>query len=170
MKRDLFGAARLLVVATLALGAVAAFGPGRIGLAVRIYALLLCAVALSLALAALRRAYPRASALRPARAGVDARRRPPPSLARLEHETAIGVAGSFDLHRRLAPRLRRIALGLLAARRRISLDGEPGTARAALGDETWELVRQDRPRPVDRLARGVPPATLARVVDSLERL
>lgn len=170
MRRDLFGAARLLATPTLAVAIVLAFLPGRAGIAVRIYALVLCAVALALALAALRRAYPSASPLRPAVASADRRPRPPSSLARLEHETAIGVAGAFDLHRRLVPRLRSLAAGLLATRRRVSLDGDPGTAREALGEETWALVRRDRRPPEDRLSRGVSPEALGRVVDSLERL
>ena len=169
MRRDLFGAARLLVIPTLALAAVVGFLPGRVGLAVRIYALVLCAVALWLALAALRRAYPVSSPLRP-KARVDRATRRPPSLARLEHEVAIGVAGVSDLQRRLVPRLRSIAGGLLLTRRRISLDGDPDAARAAVGDETWELVRRDRRAPEDRLARGVARDSLGRVVDSLERV
>lgn len=170
MRRDLFGAARLLVIPTLALAGVVAFLPGRVGLAVRIYALVLCAVALWLALAALRRACPLSSPLRPKARAADRGTRRPPSLARLEHECAIGVAGVSDLQRRLVPRLRSIATGLLVTRRRISLDGDPDAARAALGDETWELVRRDRKPPEDRLARGIAPDALGRVVDTLERV
>ena len=170
MRRDLTAALRLLVVPTLALAAVAAFVPGRIGLAVRVYALLLCAAALALALLALRRAYPPEQGLRtPARVS-RARRRPPPTLARVEHEAALGVAGSFDLHFRLVPRLRAIAVGLLASRRRISLDGNPAAARHVLGCATFELVRADRPPPEDRLGRGITAHDLGLVVDSLERI
>jgi hypothetical protein len=88
----------------------------------------------------------------------------------LEHETALGVSGAFDLHHRLRPRLRKIATGLLAARRRVSLDDGPEPARAILGDETWDLVRRDRPPPENRLARGLPVTELRRVVDSLEQV
>jgi hypothetical protein len=80
------------------------------------------------------------------------------------------MAGSFDLHYRLVPRLRSIASGLLESRRRIALERQPEAARAALGETTWSLVRLDRAAPDDRLARGIPPAELARVVDSLESL
>jgi len=170
LRRDLTGALRLLVVPTLALAAVAAFVPGRLGLAVRVYALLLCAEALALALLALRRAYPREQALRTPARVAQARRRPPPTLARIEHEAALGVAGSFDLHFRLVPRLRAIAVGLLAARRRISLDGNPAAARDVLGGPTFELVRADRPPPEDRLGRGITAHDLGLVVDSLERI
>jgi hypothetical protein len=91
-------------------------------------------------------------------------------LARLEQEVALGVAGSFDLHHHLRPRLRIIAAELLTARRRLSLDADQLEARGVLGEETWGLVRKDRPPPEDRLARGAAPELLDRVVASLERL
>jgi hypothetical protein len=163
-------ALRLLVIPTVALVGVVAFSPGRAGLALRIYALVLCAVVLGLALEALRRAYPTASPLRPATRRMRSRRSSPPSLARIEDETALGVASAFDLHHRLRPRIRAVAAGLLATRRGISLHTDPDAARRVLGDETWELVRGGRPPPEDRLARGIPTADLSRVVDSLEQL
>lgn len=169
MRRDLGGALRVLVVPTLALVGVAALAPGRLALAVRIYALVVCAVALGLALAALRRAYPRAQRLRP-HVGQRAKSRPPPSLARIEQEVALGVAGAFDLHFRLVPRIRVLAADLLASRRRVSVDTAPDTARGILGPETWDLVRAERPSPEDRLARGIPIPELRRVVESLEKI
>jgi hypothetical protein len=170
MRRDLGSALRLLVIPTLALVAVVAFSPGRAGLAVRIYVLVLCAVALGLTLRALRRTYPAATPLSPATKRTRSRRSPPSSLARIEHETALGVASTFDLHYRLLPRLRAVAAGLLATRRAISPDADPDAARRVLGDETWDLVRRDRPPPEERLARGIQPTELGRVVESLERL
>ncbi len=170
MRKDIAGALRALVLPTLALGLVVAFIPGRVGLVVRIYALVVCAAALALALTALRRAYPPETPLRESSTASPARRQPPSSLGRIEHEAALGVVGSFDLHYRFVPRLRSTTSGLLAARRRISLDAQPEAARDALGEETWELVRPGRPAPEDRLARGISPEGLGRVVDSLERL
>lgn len=169
MRRDLAGALRALVLPTLALLAVVAFVPGRLTLVVRIYGLVVCAMALGLALAALRRAYPRAQRLRP-HVGQRAKSRPPPSLARIEDEAALGVAGAFDLHFRLVPRVRAIAAGLLWSRRSSSLDAAPDTARSILGSETWELVRADRAAPADRQARGLPVSELQRVVKSLETI
>jgi hypothetical protein len=171
VRRDVVRAGRLLILPTLAVLAVVAFVPGRTELAVRVYALVLCGVALALMVAALRRAYPRTTPLRPrtTRRGPTSRDSPA-MLARLEQEVALGSAGSFDLHHHLRPRLRTIAAALLTARRRVSLDGDQPEARALLGEETWELVRNDRARPVDRLARGAPPEVLDRVVASLERL
>ncbi len=91
-------------------------------------------------------------------------------LARLEQEVVLGSAGSFDLHHQLRPRLRGLAAELLTARRRLSLDGDAEQARELLGEETWELVREKRLPPEDRLARGMPPEALDRVVTSLERI
>ncbi|MDH4101926.1 MAG: hypothetical protein OEW52_00880 [Thermoleophilia bacterium] len=170
MNRDLGRALRALIAPTVALFVVLVFIPGRLSLAVRIYGLLVCAVALALALSALRRSYPRARRLRPRRRQQPASRRPPPGLARIEHETALGVAGAFDLHFRLVPRIRAIAAGLLASRRSVSQQAAPDTARNILGSETWELVRADRPPPDDRLARGLPVLEMRSVVESLERI
>jgi hypothetical protein len=170
VKRDLGRAARALAAPTALLGAVVAFAPGRVELAVRIYALLLAAAALVLALAALRRTYPRTRPLRTKGSMASPPPRRPALLARMEHEAALGVAGAFDLHHRLRPRVRRVASELLATRRGIALDEDPERARSALGDPTWELVRADRPAPDDRLARGIPISDLRAVVESLERL
>lgn len=167
MKRDLYGAVRALALPTAALLVVAALAPGRFELAVRIYALVVAGAVVVLALLALARAFPRETQLDPAAA----RRRPPerpPSLARVENEVVLSVASSVDLHYRLVPRLRRIASGLLGSRRGLSLTS--GQAHAALGDETWELVRPDRTPPQDRLTTGIPSGELGRVVDALERV
>jgi hypothetical protein len=80
------------------------------------------------------------------------------------------VARSFDFHYRLRPRLREIASARLSSRRGILLDASPDAARSALGDETWELLRADRPAPEDRRAPGLATTELRAVVDSLEAL
>ena len=170
MKGDPRRAARLLTLPTLALVAVVTFAPGRVELALRVYALLVCATALTLLLAALRRAYPRTSRPPRRRRKHTSTRRVPGTLTRLEQEAALGLASSFDLHHRLRPRVRTLAAELLAARRGIALDNAPERSREALGDTAWELVRPDRPRPVDRQARGMPISDLRTVVESLERL
>jgi hypothetical protein len=170
VKRHLRGAVRLLALPTVALIAVLAFVPGRLPLAVRAYALGICTVALGIGLIALRRSYPPIAPLRRPTPSDTSRRRPPPTLARMEDELALGVAGSFHLHHRLVPRLRSVAGGLLSSRHRVSLDSDQDDARDLLGDETWDLVRPGRPPPEDRLARGLPAAALERVVGSLERV
>jgi len=170
VRRDLVSAVRLLALPTLAVVIVSAFVPGRLPLAVRVYTLVACGLVLGVGLAALRRSYPAVEPLpRPKRAGMR-RRQSPPVLARLEDEAALAVAGAFELHHRFAPRLRALAAGLLASRRRVSLERDPDEARRIVGDETWEVIRSDRQPPEDRLGRGVSPEALARVVASLERI
>ncbi len=171
MRSDLWRAARSLLLPTLALLGILAFLPGWFDVAIRVYALVVTGVTLALMIATLRRAYPPARPLREAeerQAG--ARRESPAMLARLEQEAVLGAAGSFDLHHQLRPRLRVLAGELLTARRRLSLDGDAAQARELLGEETWDLVRKDRPPPEDRLARGIPAEALNRVVTSLERI
>lgn len=170
MRRDLRRAGRLLALPALALLFVVAFAPGRTTLALRVFALLLCGAALLLVLSGLRRAFPRETPLRRGALRPDRSRAIPGMLGRLEQETALGVAGSFDLHYRLRPRLRTLTSDLLAARRGVSLDGAPERARGLVGETTWELVRSDRPPPEERLAPGLPVNDLRRVVESLERL
>lgn len=169
MRKDLFAAARFLVLPTIAVIALAIFAPGRAELGLRIYALVLCATAIVLLLLALRRAYPPESSLREP-APATSRRRPPPTLGRIEHEVALGVGGSFDLHYRLVPRLRVLAAGLLATRHRVALESSGSAARETLGEQAWELVRPDRPAPQERLGKGIPPSDLERVVDALEAI
>lgn len=169
MRRDLVGAARFLVLPTVVLSGLAISAPGRLELGVRIYALLLCTTGIALLSLALRRAYPTETALRES-ARPTPQPTPPHELGRIEREVALGIAGSFDLHYRLAPRLRSLAAGLLSTRRKISMTADPGSARVVLGDEAWGLVRPDRPRPQERLGKGIPPEELNRVVDALEAI
>ena len=65
MSRDVVRGLRLLILPTLALVAVALFLPGRLELAGRIFALLVCGTALLVLLRALRRIYPPETPLRP---------------------------------------------------------------------------------------------------------
>ena len=168
MRRLLRAAARL-TLPTVALVFVIAFKPGHTGLALRIYALVAAGYVLLLAVAALRRELPPTTPLRPRRSR-KSRQQPPETLDRLEQEVILGISGAFDLHYHLCPRIRGLARDVLAGRRGISLDDDPAAARLALGEEAWELVRPDRVSPQDRLARGIPPAELSRIVAALEAI
>jgi hypothetical protein len=170
VRRDLVAVSRLLISATLALVLVAAFVPGRLTLAARIYALVVCGTALALTLRALRRAYPPVKPVRARARRQRPSRRAPASLSRFEHELVLATAGAFELHLRFRPHVRALAADLLETRRGISLDDRPDEARALLGAETWNLVRADRLPPEDRLSQGLGPAELELVVDSLERV
>jgi len=163
-------ATRFLVLPALGLAFALVFMPGRAGLAIRIFALVLCGTGLVLMVAALRRSFPRATPLRSMSRRARVVRDTPDTLAQLESRTALAAAGAFDLHYRLRPRLRGLAVELLASRRGIALDSEPEPARRLLGEVTWGLVREDRPPPEDRLARGIAIRDLAGVVESLENV
>jgi hypothetical protein len=90
----------------------------------------------------------------------------PSDLMRIEREITFGTTSAGHLHTRLLPLLREAA----AARLGIDFDLRPERARAALGEETWELLRPDRPEPADRNAPGLSLRRVRAVVDSLERL
>jgi hypothetical protein len=94
----------------------------------------------------------------------------PPELVRMEREITLGRARAADLHDRLLPTLREAAATRLAARRSVDLERRPDEARRILGDDVWELLRPDRPEPVDRLAPGISLVSLRRIVDSLEQI
>jgi hypothetical protein len=90
------------------------------------------------------------------------------SLERMEHDCIQGLANPVDLHRRLRPILREVAAQRVAAGHGIELDQRPDAARAILGEETWELVRPDRPHPDEVAGTRLDAAGLRRVLDILE--
>lgn len=90
----------------------------------------------------------------------------PAELVRTEREITLGTSSAGHFHNRLAPLLRDAA----DARLGFALEQRPDAARVRLGDDTWELLRPDRPAPEDRSGPGVPLARVRSIVDSLERL
>jgi hypothetical protein len=161
-----------LLVPSAALAVALLLAPGRAALAIHVYALVVLALGLAAAVGAIS-ASQRGARWSAFDAALDRRVQQPerlPELARLEREAVLAHSSAFDVHFRLRPVVREIAAGLLAARRRVDLDGSPEQARALLGEETWQLVRADRPPPHDRLGPGIDTEALARLVASLERL
>ena len=90
----------------------------------------------------------------------------PSEIVRIEREITLGTTSAGHLHTRLLPLLRDAA----SARLGIDFDLHPERVRAALGAESWELLRPDRPEPNDRNAPGLPIRGVRAVVDQLERL
>jgi hypothetical protein len=90
----------------------------------------------------------------------------PSEIVRIEREITLGTRSAGHLHTRLLPLLRDAA----SARLGIDFDLHPERARAALGDDSWQLLRPDRPEPTDRSAPGLPIRRVRAVVDLLERL
>lgn len=95
---------------------------------------------------------------------------PAPDLAAVDRLLNLSVSSAEDEHVRLRPLVAGLAGQRLADHTGVRLDGDPAVAAAAVGPDVWELVRPDRPRPPDRRGRGIAPATLRRVVESLERI
>jgi hypothetical protein len=90
----------------------------------------------------------------------------PSEIVRIEREITLGTTSAGHLHTRLLPLLRDAA----AARLGIDFDLHAERARAALGEESWKLLRPDRPEPADRSAPGLSIRRVRAVVDEIERL
>ena len=99
----------------------------------------------------------------------DAPAEDPVDFARIGRAVASGNANAGDLHLRLRPILREVAMDGLR-RHGLELDADPARAQQLLSPATWELVRPDRPAPADAFARGLPAAQLDLVLDDLEAL
>ncbi|MDQ1615400.1 MAG: hypothetical protein QOJ60_1339 [Actinomycetota bacterium] len=74
----------------------------------------------------------------------------------------------YDLVTR--PMLTRLLAARLADRRRIELDTDPEAARAAVGEQVWEMVSPQRPVSGSSQPPGVDRRTRAMIVDRLEHL
>jgi hypothetical protein len=156
-----------VALATLGLAVALGVQPISVDRILSVYVLVLAAIALAALTRVLRRAseLPPPSdfehALRP-RVAVVVR---PPELIRTERAITLGTSNAWHLHTRLVPILREVA-----AARGIDFARRPETARELLGDETFELLRPERPAPADRSALGLPFVRLRTAVDKLERL
>lgn len=101
------------------------------------------------------------------------RRNPPPetpAFAGMERELDLSAATAEYAHRRLFPLLRAAAAARLALRHGIELERRPVLARQLLGEQTWDLLRPDRPEPPDRHAPGPQRDEIAAVIARLEAL
>lgn len=172
MRRVALRAVEALALPTAGFVIALALAPGRAELWGHLYLVAVLAVVLGAVVALIHDAQPP-----PAASHFEAALQLPastyerlPELARLEREVALAAASSFDVHFRLRPVVREAAGGLLTARRGIDLDFQPERAKAALGEETYELVRSDAKPPHDRHGPGMEPAQLRRVIGSLESL
>lgn len=93
----------------------------------------------------------------------------PSDLVRIEAIVGAGRRTAGDVHVRLRPLLGEVA-GAALRRHGIHPEFEPARARTLLGEELWELIRPDRPRPEDRRAAGIGLRELERLTERLERL
>jgi len=93
----------------------------------------------------------------------------PPGLSATERQLGLSRASAGDVHDRLTPMLREVARDRLATAG-IDLDRDPAVAAEALGAETWELVRPDRPSPEDRHGPGASLADIGTAIARLEQI
>jgi len=96
--------------------------------------------------------------------------KPPAELARMERTLELGVFSELHAQRHVLPLLRAAAAARLAAKHGVELERRPEVARELLGEETWDLIRPDRPEPEDRHAPGIPRPRLAAAIARLESL
>jgi hypothetical protein len=161
----------LAVLATVGLVAAWASAPGRLALELDVYILVVGGLTVLTIVAVTREAFPRESESALAKALQEEPVEPlrPRDLERLERELTLASSTAFDVHFRLRPTLRDIAVEELAVRGLRLDDGGPAV-EAALGDEVWELVRPDREPPLRRFDPGLEEDDVRRVVERLEAL
>jgi len=159
------------VLAVIALVAARMISPGRKELELDVFVLVLGGLGLLVLGAELGRLAPTAG-----RSLVDEALEPDPveerpisDLLRLERELSMASARQFDLHYRLRPVLRAVAVARLE-RRGIDLDSGRPVVHELLGDELFELTAPGREPPKNRLAPGPGVEGLDRTISRLERL
>ena len=163
---------RLVLLPTIVLGVALAIAPQRATLEVHVWLLVVLALALHVSLAVVHAAYARTpspfvASLRRPPAPAEHR---PDALLRLERVMSMAGSTAFDVHFRLRPTITALASELLSSRRGIDLDHEPDRARAALGEDVWDLVRPDRPQPSEPHDTGMGEDALDSVVTTLEHI
>jgi hypothetical protein len=144
------------------------FVPGRRALSVDLYLLLIAAAAVLTLVRAVAEAAPLTESEPAARLRRSAQRLP--QLERTERAVLLSTSSAFDVHYRLRPILREIAIQRLSTRRGLTLEGDPAACRVVLGEQAWELVRPEREPPQLRFGPGIEQAELREVVDALERI
>ena len=92
----------------------------------------------------------------------------PSAYEDVERQLQLGLAFADHAQRTLFPLLRSAAAARLSMRHGIELERQPDVARRLLGEQTWDLVRPDRPPPADGLAPGPREEEIAAVVARLE--
>jgi hypothetical protein len=159
------------VGSTLIAGGVLLLAPVDTSLTIRIYLVVVGALALLTLVAATAHAAGTAPS-EFERALVRPRRRParPDELERLERQVALAQENAFDFYSRLRPALVQAAAAALWRTHGVDLAAQPDRARELLPSEVWEVVRPDFERPTDRDAPGPRLAQLDALVAGIERM
>jgi hypothetical protein len=164
MKRVRWDIVAWIVMASIAFLVAALAIPGDRRIEFHVFVLVIGVILMSAAISAVAGAVPRGKRSELSRA-LDAKAAEPPEvddLLRMERIVTMSVGNAHDLHTRLLPLLRDIA-----ATRLERAGHRPGPD--TLG-RWWELLRPDRPAPVDRFAPGIREAELRALVADLQKL
>jgi hypothetical protein len=94
----------------------------------------------------------------------------PPQLEALRRSVEFADNWALDADRKLVPRLRFLAEERLKTFHSVDINLHPWVARRLLGEDTWELLRPDRPESNDRSLRGFEMTTIGAAVAAIERL
>ena len=157
----------LAVVLTLVAVALAYMAPLDRELLLRIYALVVGALALATltaatAFAAKQRTSPFVEAMRTPPAPASR----PEALVRLERQVALSLENAADFHFRLRPALVEATDAALWRTHGVQLEqGEP-----YVSPELWSVVRPDLPSPADRRAPGPPLPRVETLLDEIARI
>jgi hypothetical protein len=159
------------VGATLIAGGVLLFAPVDTSLTIRIYLVVVGALALLTLVAATAHAAGTAPS-EFERALVRKRRRAvrPEDLDRLERQVALAQENAFDFYSRLRPALIEATAAALWRTHGVDLKTQPERARELLPPDVWETVRPDLERPTDRDERGPALARIDALVTGIERM
>ena len=153
-----------LLTATVAFAIVAFAVPGDRLIEFHVFVLALGAILMSAAIGAVAGAVPRTrgSQLKAALDAKPADAAEVDDLLRMERVVTMATGSAVDLHTRLLPILRQIA------------DARLDRAGRRAGPDTlgrwWDLLRPDRPAPIDRFAAGISETELRALVADLEKL
>jgi hypothetical protein len=171
MTRILLRWVPLTVGATLIAGGVLFLAPVDTALTVKIYVLVVGALALLTLVAATAHAAGSAPSefervlVRPRRRAVR-----PDDLERLERQVALAQENAFDFYSRLRPALIDAASAALWRNHGVDVATQPDRARELLPPEVWEVVRPDAERPSDRHAQGPSLRRIDALVTGIERM
>jgi hypothetical protein len=94
----------------------------------------------------------------------------PDDLERLERQVALAQENAFDFYSRLRPALIDAASAALWRNHGVDLATQPDRARELLPPDVWEVVRPDAERPTDRHARGPSLRRIDELVAGIERM
>ena len=157
--------------ATLIAAGVLFLAPVDTALTVKVYLLVVGALALLTLVAATAHAAGAAPS-QFERALVRPRRRAvrPDDLERLERQVALAQENVFDFYSRLRPVLIDAASAALWRNHGVDLATQPDRARELLPPDVWDVVRPDAERPTDRHATGPPLGRIDAIVAGIERM